>query len=255
MAKQAGGAWLVTGAASGFGREFARRLSARGETLILWDLDESGLESTSRELGGRVLTQNVDVRSPEAVHAAAEEARAFASVGHVITSAGVLRVGPAEDVMAADYRQMIEVNYLGTVHVAQAFLPDLRRAAGRSTLLFVASVAGLRGFPELAGYSASKFAVLGFAQALRDELVHSKVDLRVLCPPPADTPMVRNLQYRPPVYRLSRLFSAEEIVAETLAKLDRRGFVILIDTTSKALWRVARTAPQIVDFIVQRTAR
>ncbi|MBZ0115709.1 MAG: SDR family oxidoreductase, partial [Sandaracinaceae bacterium] len=61
-------------------------------------------------------------------------------------------------------------NYLGTVHVALAVLPELRAREGRASLMLVASVAGLRGFPRLAGYSASKFAVVGFAQALSDEL-------------------------------------------------------------------------------------
>src|SRR5690606_33214297 len=138
-------------------------------------------------------------------------------------------VGPFEEVAPADYRRMIEVNYLGSVHVALAALPALRAASasGRATLTFVASIAGLRGFPQLAGYAASKFAVLGLAQALADELAGTNVAIKVLCPPPGDTPMVRNLPSLPPVYKLSPLFSANEIAGAALRELDRPGLVAL----------------------------
>ncbi len=260
MAKRerAAGAWVVTGAASGFGREFARRLVERGDEVVLWDRDETGLASAGRELGA-VHTDVVDVRDADAVRVAAEQSReAAGAIAHAVHCAGVLRVGRVEDVAPADYRLMIEVNYLGSVHVAQALLPELRRAAeggGRATLMLVASVAGLRGFPELAGYSASKFAVVGFAQALRDEIAGSGVDVRVLCPPPGDTPMVRSLDRVPPVYKLSPLYGAEEVVDAALRGLDRPGFILLIDARSKALYGVARAAPRLLDMVIRRATR
>lgn len=256
---RAAGAWLVTGAAGGFGREFARQLSERGQSVALWDRDGHGLEQTRALLGddARVHLEAVDVTDPAAVlRAAAATQGALGSIAHVIHGAGVLRVGPAAELAPSDYRLMIEVNYLGTVHVTQAVLPHLQQAsrggAGRATLMLVASVAGLRGFPELAGYSASKFAVMGFAQALRDELKDTDVDLRVLCPPPGDTPMVRNLAELPPVYKLSRMFSAEEVVDGALAGLDGDDWILLVDLGSKALWRVGRIAPTLLDLVVRR---
>jgi short-subunit dehydrogenase len=140
------------------------------------------------------------------------------------------------------------------VHVALATLPLLRATgtkAAKSTLVLVASVAGLRGFPQLAGYSASKFAVLGFAQALRDELAGSGVDLRVLCPPPGDTPMVRDLPQRPPVYKLSRLFTAAEVVDGLLRGLEGDEWILLVDVGSKAMWRAGRVAPGLLDRLVR----
>lgn len=258
--QRAPGAWLVTGAAGGFGREFARRLVERGEAVALWDRDGIGLEKTRSllEHGARVHLEAVDVTDAAAVQRAAASTQGeLGSIAHVIHGAGVLRVGPASEMSPSDYRLMMEVNYLGTVHVTQAMLPYLEQAsrggAGRATLMLIASVAGLRGFPELAGYSASKFAVLGFAQALRDELKDTDVDLRVLCPPPGDTPMVRDLEELPPVYKLSRMFSAEEIVAGALSGLKRSDWIVLVDLNSKALWRVGRVAPALVDLIVRRT--
>jgi NAD(P)-dependent dehydrogenase (short-subunit alcohol dehydrogenase family) len=258
MRKSADGAWLVTGAASGFGRTFAQKIAARGAAVALWDRDRAGLEETRAMIGAdstdRAHLEAVDVTDPGAVSDAMERsASALGSIAHVFNSAGVLAVGPAEEVSAADYRRMIEVTYLGTGHVALAALPQLRRAQGRANLVMVASVAGLRGFPQLAGYSASKFAVMGFAQGLADELDGTNVAVKVLCPPPGDTPMVRALPTLPPIYKLSPLFSAEVVVDAALRELDRPGLVSLVDLRSKALWRVARLAPRLLDVIVRRS--
>ena len=254
------GAWVVTGAASGFGRELARQLAARGESLALWDRDASGLEATRAQLGdARVETSVVDVTDPASVRDAAAKSReTLGPLAHVVNSAGVLRVGRFEDVSAADHALMMQVNYLGSVHVAQAMLPHLREASDashRSVLLLIASVAGLRGFPELAGYSASKFAVVGFAQAVRDELAKEAIDVRVLCPPPGDTPMVQELAHRPAVYDLSRLYTAEEVVSAALKGIEKRRFLLFVDTGSQSLHRVGRVAPGLVDYIVRRAGR
>ena len=248
---RAEGSWLVTGAASGFGREAVRRLTARGESVVALDRAAGALEELEGAHPG-VHAVVADVTDPEAVRSAVEAGeRAVGPLAHVFHSAGVLAVGPVETMDPAELRRMIEINYLGSVHVAQATLPSLRARRGRATLTFVASVAGLRGFPLLAGYSASKFAVFGFAQALRDELARTHVAVRVLCPPPGDTPMVRDLAELPPVYRLSPMFSAEEIVGAWLRDLDRPGLVQLVDLRSKALWRVSRVMPSLVDRIIR----
>src|SRR5688500_13296677 len=115
--KKADGAWLVTGAASGFGRALATKLAARGEKLVLWDRNAAGVEETRATIGGPAHVEAVDVTDPEAVRAAADRSRdALAPIAHVVHCAGVLAVGRAEDVSPADYRRMIEVNYLGSVH-------------------------------------------------------------------------------------------------------------------------------------------
>ncbi len=251
---------MVTGAASGFGREFVRQLVARGERVILWDRDINGLDATCAVAGcPQAHREVVDVVDDGAVREAAGRSELLAGpIAHVVHCAGILRVGPAEATSPSDYRAMLEVNALGSIHVSLATLPLLRRAAergGRSTLLLVASVAGLRGFPELAGYCASKHAVLGFAQSLRDELEDEPIDVKVLCPPPGDTPMVQALPRKPPIYKLSKLYSAEQIVSAALRDLDDRSWLTLVDFGSKALWRVARFAPSVLDRVVSIARR
>ena len=259
--KSARGAWVVTGAGSGFGRELASLLASRGHSLSLWDRDGAGLEETrSRAKGAaKIHLATVDVTDAEAVRAAVREARAeLGTLAHVIHCAGILRVGSAVDMSHDDYRAMMEVNYLGSVHVALALVDDLRRAASpdaRSNLVLVSSIAGLRAAPELAGYSATKFAVLGFAQALRDELSSTGVDVRVLCPPPGDTPMVRNLPYRPKIYDLAPPVSARLVAERALAALESDDFVLLVDARSRAYSAASRLWPRVLDFIVQRATR
>lgn len=255
---RAPGAFLVTGAASGFGRTFAGRLAGMGRDLVLWDRDAAGLERVRASLTGRVhvRTDVVDVTDPDAVRAATARA---SGVAHVVHCAGILRVGPATEMSAGDYAAMMQVNYLGTVHVATAWVPTLQQAARgkkeRSTLMVVASVAGLRGFPELAGYCASKHAVVGFAQALADELDPAPLDVKVLCPPPGDTPMVRDLPKLPPVYKLSPMFSAEQVVDAALRDLEKPGLIQLVDLRSKITWRANRFLPGLVERVVRLSSR
>lgn len=257
MKERARGPWVVTGAASGFGRTFAQRIAALGDPVALWDLDAEGLAETQAMLeGARCCEVVVDVTDPEEVkRAAMETLESLGSVAHVVHCAGVLRVGAAELVPPADYELMMRVNYLGSVHVAQALLPQLRDARGRSILMFVASVAGLRGFPELAGYSASKFAVVGFSQALRDELHDTNVDVRVLCPPPGDTPMVRNLPRLPPIYKLSKMFSADQVVDAAMRGIEKRSWILLVDLNSRAMERIGALMPGVLDRVIRLATR
>lgn len=252
------GAWVITGAGSGFGRELALRLAERGASLALWDLNLEGLEQTAQELeslGQSAILIQVDVSDAHAVEHAVEQTKAaLGSISHLACSAGVLRVGPAIAMSSEDHALMMRVNYLGSVNVARAWLPELVRSSERSVLMFIASVAGLRGFPQLAGYSASKFAVVGYAQALRDELADTSVDVRVLCPPPGDTPMVRNLEQLPPVYRLSKMYSAEQVVSAALRGLEGRSPLLFVDVPSRAVQALNALVPRLVDFVIQKVS-
>jgi short-subunit dehydrogenase len=169
-----------------------------------------------------------------------------------------LRVGSALTMSATDYRAMMEINYLGSVHVARAMVPvliDSGKRLGGSKLVLIASVAGLRGIPTLAGYSASKYAVIGFAQALRDELYDEPLEIRVVCPPPVDTPMVKNLPELPAVFRLSPPQPVDRIAARLLESLDRDEWLVTLDAPSTLLWRVQRALPGGLDWALRKASR
>lgn len=249
------GAVAVTGAGSGFGREFARRLSAAGHAVALFDRDARGLEETQSLLGRRPAhAAVVDLCDDDAIAGAMLRARAAVGpIAHCVHSAGVLSFGRVEDVPVAEFRRLMEVNFLGTVKTAKAALPQLREAArgGRSVLLLVASIAGLRAGPEVGAYAASKFAVVGLAQSLRDELRGSGVDVRALCPPPGDTPMLRSQPALPPIYKATTTLSAETVVDRALAGLARPGpLELLIDPQSRALIALGRALPGVAEWVV-----
>jgi short-subunit dehydrogenase len=252
--------WLITGAASGLGRELAAQLARRGERLVLWDRDGERLERTAALLGRAVVhTEVVDVVNADAtLHSAERTMDAAGLLWRVIHCAGILRVGESLTMSATDYRATIEVNYLGTVHVARALAPallDSARRLGTTELVFIASIAGIRGVPSLAGYSASKHAVIGFAQALRDELADQPLRVRVVCPPAIATPMLMNLPDLPPVYKLSPPQPVDKVAREILAGLDTSRWIVLPDASSKILAFAQRAVPTLVDRVLRRVIK
>jgi NAD(P)-dependent dehydrogenase (short-subunit alcohol dehydrogenase family) len=253
--------WLITGAASGIGRELAAQLARRGERLVLWDRDAERLERTVSLLGPAVAHfEVVDVVNADATRDAAERSvDAAGLIARVIHCAGILRVGPSLTMSATDYRATIEVNYLGTVHVTRALVPaliDAGRRLGPSELVLLVSIAGLRGIPSLAGYSASKHAVMGFAQALRDELHGEPIRIRAICPPPVATPMLTNLPELPPVYKLSPPQPVDRIAGAILKALERkRGWIVLLDMSGRLLWWSQRTLPAGLDLALRWATR
>lgn len=249
--------WLITGAASGMGRELASQLARRGDRLVLWDRDEERLTRVVSLLGPAVLHhETVDVVSPEETREAAQRvANLSVAITRAIHCAGVIRVGAALSVPPHDYRTLMEVNYLGTVNVTRALVPVLMQAAGkreRALLALIASVAGLRAIPGLAGYSASNFAIIGYAQALRDELHGEPIDLRVICPPAMDTPMLRNLGELPQAYRLAPPQQVEKVAAALLERVEGKSFLELLDLRSKLMWGVQRAMPGGLDWALRR---
>ena len=252
--------WLITGAASGIGRELAAQLARRGERLVLWDRDGERLERTVSLLGPAVVhSEVVDVVNADATLYSAERSLdAAGMISRVIHCAGILRVGPTLTMSATDYRATIEVNYLGTVHVVRALVPMLIEAGKRerdAELVLIASIAGLRGVPSLAGYSASKHAVVGFAQALRDELADEPIRIRVVCPPAVATPMLMNLPELPAVYRLSPPQPVDKVARAILQGLENRSWLVLPDFTGKILEWTQRLLPSVVDVVVRRASR
>jgi 3-dehydrosphinganine reductase len=249
--------WLITGAASGLGRELAAQLARRGERMVLWDRDRERLERTVSLLGPSVVhAEVVDVVNADATRQSAERSIDAAGQFHrAIHCASILRVGPSLTMSATDYRALIEVNYLGSVHVARALIPsllDAGRRSGPSELVLVASIAGLRGVSSLAGYSASKHAVLGFAEALREELHGQPLRIRVACPPPLDVPMLSNLPEVPPLYRLSGPRPVDDVATELLAALDQSAKIILLSRVDRLMWLTQRLAPRALDFALRR---
>ncbi len=174
----------ITGAASGIGRATALLFARNGCALALSDVDEAGLETAAgacRALGAKVTASRVDVADRAAVHRWADEtARTFGAVQVVVNNAGVALGATVEDTSYEDFEWLMGINFWGVVHGTRAFLPHLR-AAGEGHLVNVSSLFGLIGIPTQAAYNASKFAVKGFTDSLRQELEAEGCPIGVTC--------------------------------------------------------------------------
>jgi NADP-dependent 3-hydroxy acid dehydrogenase YdfG len=166
---------VVTGAASGIGRAVAMSLARRHAVLALCDIDEVGLASTvemARRCGAREARgDGLDVGDRAAFAAYADAvAERFGRVNVVVNNAGVALTGPLADLSYDDLDWIVGVNFWGVVHGTKEFLPHLI-ASGDGHLVNVSSVFGLMSTPGQGAYNATKFAVRGLTEALREEML------------------------------------------------------------------------------------
>lgn len=176
LRKLEGRSIVLTGASSGIGRATALAMAAEGASLVLAARSEEPLRDLAQECeawGVRVLVVPTDVTDPEAVKGLAGRALdAFGDVDVWINNVGVGAVGAFEDTPLDAHRRVIEANLLGHVHGAHAILSAMRRR-GQGTLINMISVGGWVPAPYAAAYSASKFGLRGFSEALRGELTEA----------------------------------------------------------------------------------
>jgi short-subunit dehydrogenase len=186
---------VITGAGSGIGRAMALSLARRGCHLALVDVDEAGLAQTADEalaLGVRASRHTLDVTSREAVAALpAAVLAAHARVDLLINNAGVALGGSFEQVSELDFDWLMDINFHAVVRMTRAFMP-LLRASDEARIVNLSSLYGLISPPGQCAYSASKFAVRGFSNALRHELAGSAIGVTVVHPGGVATAIARS---------------------------------------------------------------
>jgi NAD(P)-dependent dehydrogenase (short-subunit alcohol dehydrogenase family) len=197
---------VITGAGSGIGQATALSLARRGCHLALADIDETGLAQTKAQVqalasaaGVRVSAHRLDVANREAV--AALPAAVLQEHGRadlLVNNAGVALAGSFDQVSEADFDWLMEINFHGVVRMTRAFLP-LLRASDDARIVNISSVFGLIAPPGQCAYSASKFAVRGFSNALRHELAGTRVGVSVVHPGGVATAIARNARVPPGV--------------------------------------------------------
>ncbi|WP_225783715.1 SDR family oxidoreductase [Xenophilus sp. Marseille-Q4582] len=192
----AGKTIVLTGASSGIGRATALAMAAEGARLVLAARSAQALDALVLQCGargGQALAVPTDVTDPQGVKALAHQAlEAFGPVDVWISNVGVGAVGGFEETPLDAHRRVIEANLLGHLHGAHAILGAMRRR-GRGTLIHMISVGGWIPTPYAAAYTASKFGLRGFSEALRGELTDAPgVHVCEVYPTFVDSPGMRH---------------------------------------------------------------
>lgn len=189
---------IVTGAARGIGKGIALKLAAEGAHVSLVDLpapgdpslsyqlsDASVLQQATREvasLGVKTIPVLADVTdATDTKRMVAETVAALGGVDILVNNAGVITMGMVEETTEAQWSKTMDVNVKGVFLCCQAAIPELKKR-GEGRIINIASVAGKTGHPGLAAYCASKFAVIGFTQALAGELGPLNITVNAVCP-------------------------------------------------------------------------
>ncbi len=211
-ARLAGKVVVITGAGSGIGRALALAAAGHGARLALSDIDDAGLAETVRLLGepdgeagglgepvARARADRLDVRDRVAMSAyAASVAAEFGCVDVLINNAGVALTAPLLEMAYADFEWVMDVDFWGVVNGSKEFLPYLI-ASGDGYLVNLSSLFGLLGVPSQSAYNAAKFAVRGFTESVRQEMLVAGHPVRVCCVHPGGvrTAIVRNSRVAP----------------------------------------------------------
>lgn len=258
----AGAHAVITGGSSGIGLATAHRLAAHGATVSLLARDRGRLDAAAEDVrrgGGTVHTRSADVSDPAALTAALAELTAAAGPCDILlTCAGIARPGRFTELPDEIFRQMIEVNYFGTLYALRTVVPDMvRRRCG--SVVAVSSAAGLIGVYGYSAYGPSKFAVRGLMESLRAELRAHRVHVGVVFPPDVDTPsLAEENRWKPAETRAIAGTIAplhpDTVARAILAGIRRRRFTICPDPGTRALARLGGLALPLLNWSFDRKA-
>jgi 3alpha(or 20beta)-hydroxysteroid dehydrogenase len=185
---------LVSGGARGIGAAAARAMVAEGARVVLGDLLDVEGRALAEELGPAAVFTHLDVTKPADWDAAVAAALAFdGKLDVLVNNAGIVNFGAIDTYSHDDWDRIIAINLTGVFNGIKAALPALRRATGAS-IINVSSIAGLRGYPALAGYTASKFGVTGLTKSVALDLGKYGIRVNSVHPGFVRTPMTAGLE-------------------------------------------------------------
>lgn len=261
---------LVTGAASGIGRETALALAREGAELILCDVDAEGLAKVRAAVerdGTCRLAEVVDVGDREAMGAFA--GRVHGEVGPLdllVNNAGVGVAGGLLDTSLADWDHVVHVNLWGVIHGCHFFVPPMVERGRGGHVVNVASAAGYFATPDFLAYAATKFGVVGLSEAMRAELGPHRVGVTVICPGVIDTGIIATTRFRgkgdPEARRAQvqrfyekRGYGPEKVARAILRAVRKNRAVVPVTPEAWLLYYMKRLAPTTGAKLAQLGAR
>lgn len=254
---------VITGAGSGIGRALALALAKRGTKLALNDWNGDSLAETVQMIGDQTEVQSAtfDVGDKDSVYSFAKNVNDhFGRVDIVVNNAGfTLEQKKIEHVDIEDYERIMRVNMWGVIYGSKAFLPFLKEQA-EASLVNISSIFGIVGQPLQGPYVASKFAVRGFTETLRNE--HRKSSVAITCVHPGGirTNIIRNIETneKARLQKFANAFdkmagtSAEDAAAQIMNAIQKKKVRLLIGRDAKLLDIAARLLPRTYDKLIYR---
>lgn len=252
---------LVTGGSSGIGLAVARQLLGRGATVTILARRQSVLDEARAALGApdRTHTLSVDVSSESDVAQKVGAHIAAHPADMLINNAGVVMPGRFVELEYRHFREMMDINYFGTVHMCRTVLPQLIQRGG-GHVLNVSSMAGAIGIYGYTAYAASKFAICGFSEALRGEMWPHKVRVSVCLPPDTDTPqLVFENEFKPAETKAIagnvKTMTADAVASAILSGMEAGSYEIVPGMDGRITVVAARMLPGVTRWVCDQSQK
>jgi uncharacterized protein len=250
---------VVTGAATGIGRAAAVEFARRGSELFIAARRESLLETAAEEcrrFGVRCEIEVADVGSIAGCRGLIKSAESrLGRVDVLVNNAGFAVFDRIEQARAEDLEEMMRVNYLGAAYCTHFALPGML-ARGEGAIVNVASISGLMGYAAMGGYCATKFALIGFTEALRDEVKAHGIRVSMICPGTTDTDFFVRAE-REKMPGASKLIPAlrSERVARAICDAAERGpYRTILPLGAHLYMRLKEMAPRTAHFLMRHVS-
>jgi 3-dehydrosphinganine reductase len=258
-------AYLV-GGSSGIGLSLGRELAGRGAHLVLFARDRERLARAREEVsarragpGQRVDVVPMDVSSWSEVLPGMEKAvRDHGPPDVLVNCAGRALPGRFEDLGVDQFHEIMAVNLMGAIHTVKALVPFMKGRGG--IIVNVSSVAGLVGVFGYTDYSASKFGLIGFSEALRSELKPLGIKVQVLCPPDTDTPCLERENLTKPeetrrIASTAKVLHPDAVAAELIRGMGTNRFLVIPGFEAKMVVLARRLFPGLVERVMDYQIR
>jgi short-subunit dehydrogenase len=256
----AGSRLVITGASQGIGRALAEAAVRQGARVLAAARSQDLLEELDLSLPegpGQLATIRADVTCPEDRQSMVQAAlRHFGGADILVNNAGVGATGHFAEVGPERLRKIMEVNFFGLTETTRLFIPLLKKGI-RPAIVNISSIAGKRGIPARSEYSASKFAVQGFSEALRAEMVRFGIDVLVICPGLTQTNFSKNMLEQKARLQLDHMrgMTAEEAAGAILQSIERGRNEVCLTFQGKLMVLVSRFFPRLADRIAAKRVR
>ncbi|MDQ3011665.1 MAG: SDR family oxidoreductase [Acidobacteriota bacterium] len=251
--KLSGTVAVITGATSGIGRETAREFASAGSKVVIAGRRKERLQELANQIetkGGQAFAVPTDVADQAQVESLIEKAvERFGRVDVLVNNAGVAIASRFEEMPLDDFRRLMDVNFWGAVYTCRAAVPQMRKQRS-GVILNISSIFGKRGMPFETAYCSSKFALAGFSESLRAELMSENIDVCTIFPGAVETEIfdaaANSTGFEMPTYLPK--FPAKQM-AKLIVQTARFPQAEVVAAFDAQAINVARTlAPALVDF-------